>query len=75
MVHSDHASATYGYTTDKGVSAWFDPGDDIADEIANALIEMHELMDSSAHSPWNTVRFAVERHGEFHVEYTYDPGT
>jgi len=68
-VSNDHVKTTYDAQDSSGSSGPIDFFDDLDDDIAHALLDMHRLMSAAPGARWNTVRFLIERNGRFHVDY------
>lgn len=72
-VLDDWSEAQY-FILEPNVHTSFLPTSAVGVRISDALIEMRKLMSAEGKTPWNKIRFTLQRDGKFHVDYSYDPG-
>ena len=72
----DWARVSFQYVDDGGAVRQFsfeDNPDDAADEIGEALMELHQMMADGASEDWNRAVVTVNRAEQFEVKFSYDP--
>jgi hypothetical protein len=72
----DWARVSFQYTDADGELRQFsfeNNPDDAADEIGEALMELHQLMTTEGREDWNRVSITVNRAEQFEVNFSYEP--
>jgi hypothetical protein len=57
---------------DVGHFSFEDNPDDAADEIGEALMELHAVMAANGRDDWNRAEFTTNRDGEFNISFSYE---